>query len=68
MARHAAAGASARLRNWINAYRRYSEVMFAAPELIAVAVTTETTGFVHRLVQAGLMDVAVHHVAFRMWI
>lgn len=51
---HSAAGAPARLRNWINAYRRYSEFMFAAPVLLAVGVDTRTRGFALRLREAGL--------------
>ena len=34
LAAHRAAGAPARLRNWINAYRRYAEFMFTAPVLL----------------------------------
>lgn len=54
--RHKAAGGSARLRNWINAYRRYAEFMFDAPVLLAVGVTTRSTGFSERLAEAGLLD------------
>lgn len=56
IARHKAAGGSARLRNWINAYRRYAEFMFDAPILLAVGATTRTTGFSERLAEAGLLD------------
>jgi nitroreductase len=54
LAAHRAAGAPARLRNWINAYHRYSEFMFAAPVLLAVGVDLDTKGFARRLVEAGL--------------
>ena len=56
IAKHKAAGGSARVRNWINAYRRYAEFMYAAPVLLAVGVTTITTGFSERLTEAGLLD------------
>lgn len=55
LAEHRAAGAPARLRNWINAYRRYSEFMFKAPELLAVGVDTDIEGFGRRLCEAGLL-------------
>lgn len=54
--RHKAAGGSARLRNWINAYKRYAEFMYEAPVLLAVGVTTQTMGFAQRLADAGLLD------------
>jgi nitroreductase len=54
--RHEAAGGSARLRNWINAYKRYAEFMYEAPVLLAVGVTTQTMGFARRLADAGLLD------------
>ncbi len=56
IAQHKAAGGPARLRNWINAYRRYAEFMYDAPVLLAVGVSTATTGFAQRLVEAGLLD------------
>jgi nitroreductase len=56
IAKHKAAGGSARLRNWINAYKRYAEFMYEAPVLLAVGVTTETPGFAGRLVEAGLLE------------
>jgi nitroreductase len=56
MVKHKAAGGSARLRNWINAYKRYAEFMYEAPVLLAVGVTTETPGFAGRLVEAGLLE------------
>ncbi len=55
LAAHRAAGAPARLRNWINAYRRYSEFMFAAPVLLAVGVDTAIKGFASRLGEAGVL-------------
>ncbi len=55
LARHEAAGAPPRLRNWINAYHRYAEVMFAAPVLLAVGLDTDTKGFARQLIAAGLM-------------
>ena len=54
--KHKAAGGSAKLRNWINAYKRYAEFMYDAPVLLAVGVTTETMGFAKRLAEAGLLD------------
>lgn len=58
--RHKAAGAPARLRNWINAYRRYAEFMFTAPVLLAVGVDTGAAGFARRLSEAGLMAAPVN--------
>ncbi len=54
LAEHRAAGAPARLRNWINAYHRYSEFMFTAPVLLAVGVDTGIKGVARRLSEAGL--------------
>lgn len=59
--RHQHLGAHVRLRNWINAYRRYAEFMFSAPELLAVGVTTETVGFSNMLSDAGLLVENVGH-------
>jgi nitroreductase len=53
--KHKAAGGSARLRNWINAYKRFAEFMYEAPVLLAVGVTTQTLGFAGRLAEAGLL-------------
>jgi nitroreductase len=61
MAKHAAVKGSARMRNWINAYHRYAQVMFGAPELLAVGVATEIDGFSPKLVAAGLMDDLLQH-------
>lgn len=54
--RHKATGGSARVRNWINAYRRYAEFMYEVPVLLAVGASTATTGFSKRLAEAGLLD------------
>lgn len=54
LARHRSAGGPARLRNRINVYRRYADVMFSAPHLLAVGVSTETMGFVDYLAAGGL--------------
>jgi nitroreductase len=55
LAARQAAGAPVRLRNWINAYRRYGEFMFAAPVLLAVGVAPGIRGFARRLDEAGLL-------------
>ncbi len=44
----------ARLRNRINVYRRYAEVMFAAPLLLAIGVSHEKSGFGDHLAAGGL--------------
>ncbi len=54
IARHKAENAPARLRNWINAYRRYAEFMFTAPVLLAVGVRHGIEGFASKLADAGL--------------
>ncbi|MCP4746679.1 MAG: nitroreductase family protein [Desulfobacteraceae bacterium] len=54
--RRKAAGASARLKNRINAYLRYSEVMFQSPVLFAVGTCTQTIGFATHLAKAGLIQ------------
>jgi nitroreductase len=56
IAKHKAAGGPARLRNWINAYKRFAEFMYEAPVLLAVGVTTQTLGFAGRLAEAGLLE------------
>ena len=53
LAQHRSMNAPARVRNWINAYRRYSEFMFAAPVLLAVAVSRRTQTFSQRLAESG---------------
>ncbi len=63
LAEHRAAGAPVRLRNWINAYRRYSEFMFTAPVLLAVGVDTGIKGFARRLGEAGLVVPGRHSEA-----
>jgi nitroreductase len=50
----------ARLRNWINVYRRYCDFMFAAPVLFAVCVTGKSNGFAHKLIHAGLLCAEKH--------
>lgn len=56
IAKHKSAGGSAKLRNWINAYKRFAEFMYEAPVLLAVGVTAQTLGFAGRLAEAGLLD------------
>jgi nitroreductase len=55
LADHRAAGAPARLRNWINAYHRHCVFLDSAPELVAVGIDTAAKGFARQLQQAGLM-------------
>jgi len=50
------ASSSKRLRNWVNAYRRYSEFMFAAPVLFAVGTTMTFLNLAERLFRAGAME------------
>jgi nitroreductase len=61
IAKHAALKGSARMRNRINAYHRYAQVMFGAPELLAVGVATEIDGFSPRLHAVGLMEDLTQH-------
>lgn len=56
MERHAAQNGPARLRNWINAYRRYAEFMHTAPLLLAVGVRHGIDGFASKLAAAGLRE------------
>lgn len=56
IARHKTMNGPARLRNWINAYRRYSQFMFSAPVLLALGVSTEVEGFSAKLASAGLIE------------
>lgn len=56
LATHAAHQAPKRLKNWINAYWRYTEFMLAAPVLLAVAVDDTTPSFSQRLAEADLID------------
>ena len=50
------ASSSKRLRNWINAYRRFSEFMFNAPVLFAVGTTMTFLNLAERLFRAGAME------------
>jgi nitroreductase len=47
---------SKRLRNWINAYSRYSEFMLHAPVLLAVGTTMTFINLADRLFRAGAME------------
>jgi len=47
---------SKRLRNWINAYSRYSEFMLHAPVLLAVGSTMTFINLADRLFHAGAME------------
>ena len=44
-----------KLRNWINAYYRFSEFIFDAPLLFAVGTITPATGFSTQLIEAGIL-------------
>lgn len=46
----------AKLRNRINAYRRYAEVMVQAPVLLVVGTVASGVGFAGRLKAAGLLN------------
>jgi len=50
------ASSSKRLRNWVNAYSRFSEFMFDAPVLFAVGTTMTFLNLAERLVRAGAME------------
>lgn len=50
------ASSSKRLRNWISAYRRFSEFMFDAPILFAVCTTMTFLNLAERLSRAGAME------------
>jgi nitroreductase len=54
--RYKANNGPARLRNWINAYRRYAEFMFTAPVLLAAGVRHGIRGFASRLAAGGLLE------------
>ncbi|MCP4680769.1 MAG: nitroreductase family protein [Desulfobacterales bacterium] len=45
-----------RIRNWINAYYRFSEFMFSVPVLFAVGTVMSVSGFSEKLLEAGLME------------
>jgi nitroreductase len=47
---------SKRLRNWVNAYRRFSEFMFDAPVLFAVGTTMTFLNLAEKLFRAGAME------------
>ncbi len=44
-----------RLRNRINAYKRFSEFLFSAPLIFAVGVVKDVTGFSKTLYEAGIL-------------
>jgi nitroreductase len=50
----AASGQPKRLRNWINAYWRFSEFIFQAPVLFAVGTVSQEGSFSRHLQQAGI--------------
>jgi nitroreductase len=50
------ASSSKRLRNWVNAYSRFSEFMFDAPVLFAVGSTMTFLNLAERLFRAGAME------------
>jgi nitroreductase len=50
------ASSSKRLRNWVNAYSRFSEFMFDAPVLFAVGTTMTFLNLAERLFRAGAME------------
>jgi len=52
----AACGRPKRLRNWINAYWRYSEFILQAPVLFAVGTITPEGSFSSHLRQAGIIN------------
>ncbi|MEN6318806.1 MAG: nitroreductase family protein [Syntrophaceae bacterium] len=47
---------SKRLKNWVNAYFRFSEFMFNAPALFAVGTTLTFVSLSERLFRAGMME------------
>jgi len=50
------APSSKRLKNWVNAYFRFSEFMFHAPVLFAVGTTSTFVSLSERLFKAGMRD------------
>jgi len=50
------AASSKRLKNWVNAYYRFSEFMFDAPLLFAVGTTSTFVSLSERLYRAGMME------------
>lgn len=51
---HSSVGGAAHLRNRINVYRRYADIMFSAPHLLAVGVDTQSAGLADHLAAGGL--------------
>jgi nitroreductase len=47
---------SKRLKNWVNAYSRFSEFMFTAPVLFVVGTTLTFVSLSERLFRAGMME------------
>ncbi len=47
-------GGPRRIKNWINAYWRYTAFMFDAPLLFAVGTISDREGFIHKLAAAGI--------------
>jgi len=50
------APSSKRLKNWVNAYFRFSEFMFKAPVLFAVGTTSTFVSLSERLFRAGMRE------------
>jgi nitroreductase len=50
------APSSKRLKNWVNAYFRFSEFMFLAPVLFAVGTTSTFVSLSERLFRAGMRE------------
>jgi nitroreductase len=50
------APSSKRLKNWVNAYFRFSEFMFHAPVLFAVGTTSTFVSLSERLFRAGMRE------------
>ena len=47
---------SKRLKNWVNAYSRFSEFMFTAPVLFVVGTTLTFVSLSERIFRAGMME------------
>ncbi|MFZ2633451.1 MAG: nitroreductase family protein [Desulfosalsimonadaceae bacterium] len=58
---HQNLGAGKRIRNWINAYFRYSDFMLHAPVLFAVGTQNPLSGFAHQMIDAGIMKQDFRH-------
>lgn len=52
----AEAASATRLKNWVNAYFRFSEFMFHAPVLFSVGTTSTFVSLSERLYRAGLRE------------